>query len=66
LALALALAAPASDVAADGESASGSASSGKGARGVPELDTTIAGSAMVLLLGGVAYLASRRRKDAEP
>jgi hypothetical protein len=69
LAFGLALAAPASDVAAGGESgssASGSASSGQGARGVPELDTTIAGSAMVLLLGGVAYLASRRRKDAEP
>ena len=30
--------------------------------GVPELDPTAAGSAIVLLLGGVAYLASRRRE----
>lgn len=29
--------------------------------GVPELDPGAAGGAMVLLLGGVAYLASRRR-----
>jgi hypothetical protein len=33
-------------------------------RGVPELDPSAAGSAMVLLLGGVAYIASRRRKDS--
>lgn len=32
-------------------------------RGVPELDPGAAGSAMVLLLGGVAYIASRRRRD---
>lgn len=32
-----------------------------GAHGVPELDPGAAGGAMVLLLGGVAYLASRRR-----
>jgi hypothetical protein len=30
---------------------------------VPELDPSAAGGAMVLLLGGVAYIASRRRKD---
>ena len=29
----------------------------------PELDSNAAGSAMVLLLGGVAYIASRRRED---
>jgi hypothetical protein len=29
--------------------------------GVPELDPGAAGGAMVLMLGGVAYLASRRR-----
>jgi len=31
---------------------------------VPELDPGVAGSAIVLLLGGVAYLASRRREDS--
>ncbi len=30
---------------------------------VPELDPSAAGGAMVLLLGGVAYIASRRRKE---
>jgi hypothetical protein len=30
---------------------------------VPELDASTAGSAMVLLLGGVAYIASRRRDE---
>ena len=30
---------------------------------VPELDPGAAGGAMVLLLGGVAYLASRRREE---
>lgn len=29
----------------------------------PELDPGAAGAAMVLLLGGVAYIASRRRKE---
>jgi len=29
----------------------------------PELDPSAAGGAMVLLLGGVAYIASRRRKE---
>ena len=32
---------------------------------VPELDPSAAGGAIVLLLGGVAYLASRRR-DEDP
>ena len=31
--------------------------------GVPELDPSAAGSAMVLLLGGIAYIASRRREE---
>ena len=35
----------------------------KGRAGVPELDPSAAGSAMVLLLGGVAYMASRRREE---
>jgi hypothetical protein len=30
---------------------------------VPELDASAAGSAMALLLGGVAIVASRRRKE---
>lgn len=30
---------------------------------VPELDPSAAGGAMVLMLGGVAYIASRRRED---
>ena len=30
---------------------------------VPELDASTAGSAMVLLLGGAAYIASRRRDE---
>ncbi len=35
----------------------------KAHRGVPELDPSAAGSAIVLLLGGVAYIASRRREE---
>ena len=31
--------------------------------GVPELDPGAAGSALVLLFGGIAYIASRRRED---
>ena len=31
--------------------------------GVPELDPSAAGGAMVLLLGGMAYIASRRREE---
>ncbi len=42
-----------------GDSGSGDSSGGK----VPELSPTLAGSALVLLLGGVAYIASRRRED---
>jgi hypothetical protein len=34
-----------------------------GGSSVPELDMTVAGSAIVLLLGGVAYIASRRREQ---
>ncbi len=34
-------------------------------RGVPELDPGAAGSAMVLLFGGIAFLASRRRKEKD-
>ncbi|MEM7437440.1 MAG: hypothetical protein AAF436_19970 [Myxococcota bacterium] len=36
-----------------------------GGRNVPELDPSFAGSSMVLLLGGVAYVMSRRREDDE-
>ena len=32
-------------------------------RAVPELDPSAAGGAIVLLLGGVAYIASRRREE---
>lgn len=32
---------------------------------VPELDPSAAGSAIVLLLGGVAYVLSRRRTDED-
>jgi hypothetical protein len=49
--------------ASDADSGSAVAVSSGGGRSVPELDRTVAGSAMVLLLGGVAYLASRRRRD---
>ena len=38
---------------------------GGGARAVPELDADAAGGALVLLIGGVAYIASRRRKDED-
>ena len=49
----------------DGGSDGGSDHSGRGTKGgsVPELDPTAAGAGMVLLLGGVAYMASRRRED---
>ena len=72
IAVGLLVAAPVVSVQADSDS--GSATSGadsgsevavssSGGRSVPELDRAVAGSAMVLLLGGVAYLASRRRRD---
>ena len=71
IACGLALFVPASDAAADSDSwsdsagdSAGDSGKGGGSRAVPELDTTVAGSAMVLLLGGVAYIASRRRKDS--
>ena len=32
---------------------------------VPELDPSAAGSAIVLLIGGVAYIASRRREEED-
>ena len=32
---------------------------------VPELDPSAAGSAVVLLLGGIALIASRRREDEQ-
>ena len=35
----------------------------KGKTGVPELDPSAAGGAIVLMLGGVAYIASRRREE---
>jgi hypothetical protein len=35
----------------------------KSRAGVPELDPSAAGGAMVLLLGGMAYIASRRREE---
>jgi hypothetical protein len=41
----------------------GSVGSRTSSHGVPELDPGAAGSALVLLFGGIAYLASRRRED---
>ena len=38
---------------------------GGGPRGVPELDPGAAGGALVLLVGGVAYIVSRRREDED-
>ena len=35
----------------------------RGGRSVPELDPSAAGGALVLLLGGVAYVMSRREED---
>jgi hypothetical protein len=73
LAVGVLLVAPAPEAAARGRSWSSSSDGGsqnwrrhrrhRHTRGVPELDPSAAGSAMVLLLGGVAYIASRRRKD---
>ena len=37
---------------------------GTASHGVPELDPGAAGSALVLLFGGIAYIASRRREDS--
>lgn len=37
----------------------------EGGRAVPELDPGAAGGALLLVVGGVAYIASRRRKYEE-
>jgi len=70
LALGFVLMAPAVDVQAGSDSGSagsdgkvGVASRGGNGIGVPELDPAVTGSAIVLLLGGVAFMASRRRND---
>jgi hypothetical protein len=72
LALGFVLMAPAVDVQADSDSGSAGsdsdskvavASGGSNGIGVPELDPAVTGSAIVLLLGGVAFMASRRRND---
>lgn len=47
-----------------GSPSSGSTTPSNGAA-VPELDPSAAGSAMVLLIGGVAYLTARRREEDE-
>ena len=44
-------------------SGGGDKDGGGNSKPVPELDPGAAGSAMVLLIGGVAYIASRRRND---
>ena len=64
-ALGVLLTAPMGVAEADSDSWGADTDSGtsSGEVSAPELDATVAGSAMVLLLGGVAYLASRRRKD---
>lgn len=38
---------------------------GDGKTRVPELDPSVAGSSLVLLVGGVAYVMSRRREEDE-
>ena len=48
-----------------GSSSGGITPSGGSGASVPELDMTVAGSAIVLILGGVAYMASRRRREQE-
>jgi hypothetical protein len=70
LALGFVLMAPAVDVQADSDSGSAGsdgkvavASGGRNGIGVPELDPAVTGSAIALLLGGVAFMASRRRND---
>ncbi len=65
LAIGFCLMAPAVPVQADSDSGSGSDSGSRGTNGgsVPELDATAGGAAIVLMLGGVAYMVSRRRKD---
>ncbi len=78
LAFGLMLTTPTTYVAADSDSDSADSDSGPRFRArsggstsggtirsshAPELDPTLGGSAMLLLLGGVAYLASRKRDD---
>ena len=66
LALGLIVATPAAFVAADSDSVDSDSGGGSGWSGrshAPELDPTLGGSAMLLLLGGVAYLASRKRDE---
>lgn len=72
LAFGILLVAPAPEASAWGSWSSSSDSrrhhhhrrSGTASRqGVPELDSGAAGSALVLLFGGIAYIASRRRED---
>jgi hypothetical protein len=43
----------------------GPATGPSGRDSVPELDPGAAGGALVLLVGGVAYIVSRRREDEE-
>lgn len=42
------------------------AKANRGGAAVPELDPSATGSAMVLLLGGTAWIASRRREEDLP
>lgn len=63
LALGFVLTAPLSQADADSDSWSDSGSGYTNGMNVPELDASVAGSAMVLLLGGAAYMVSRRRKN---
>ena len=58
-ALGLLLVGPVTDVAADSDSMDSDSIRAS----APEIDANLAGGAMVLLLGGVAYLASRKRSD---
>ena len=46
-----------------GSESTGIAPASASGSSVPELDMNVAGSAMVLILGGVAYLSTRRREQ---
>jgi hypothetical protein len=54
---------PTPEADARGRHRHGSYDGGRTGHAVPELDPGVAGSAMVLLLGGVALIASRRRDE---